>query len=189
MQCHTNILVPHVLRGQVVDQSMEDGRVRVNLKDDHKVVVQDILSETVDELDFRDKVIKISLGFDHLIVTTSTQCHIYSTSNWNTPHIFDLKDTVTLVMQCERHFLIMDNSTGIQLYTYEGRQICNPKYQGACCSLAQRILTSLDVAYPLKCTECEQCTAGCAQQAHFGSMVARFPERTILVICTLKPML
>lgn len=33
-------------------------------------------------------------------------------------------------MQCERHFLIMDNSTGIQLYTYEGRQICNPKFQG-----------------------------------------------------------
>jgi hypothetical protein len=40
------------------------------------------------------------------------------------------QDTVTLVLQCERHFLIMDNSSGIQLYTYEGRQICNPKSQG-----------------------------------------------------------
>ena len=38
-------------------------------------------------------------GFDHLIVATSTQCHIYSTGNWNTPHIFDLKDTVTLILQ------------------------------------------------------------------------------------------
>ena len=62
--------------------------------------VQDILSETVDELDFnREQVIKMSLGFDHLIVATSTQCHVYSTSNWNTPHIFDLKDTVTLILQ------------------------------------------------------------------------------------------
>ena len=38
-------------------------------------------------------------GFEHLIVATSTQCHIYSTGNWNTPHIFDLKDTVTLILQ------------------------------------------------------------------------------------------
>lgn len=131
--------------------------------------MQDIISETQDELDFRDKVVKISLGasvcrgnamaapghasiwhggaaasqqsepadaqparagFEHLIVATSTQCHIYSTSNWNTPHIFDLKDTVTLLQQCERCFLLMDNATGIQLFTYEGRQICNPKSQG-----------------------------------------------------------
>lgn len=42
--------------------SHEDGRVRVNLEDDHKVIVQDIVSETTDELEFRDKVIKISLG-------------------------------------------------------------------------------------------------------------------------------
>lgn len=28
-------------------------------------------------------------------------------------------------------FLLMNNSTGIQLFTYEGRQICNPKSQGA----------------------------------------------------------
>jgi intraflagellar transport protein 80 len=47
---------------QVVDVTCEDGRVRVNLEDDHRVVVQDMLSETVDELDFRDKVIKVSLG-------------------------------------------------------------------------------------------------------------------------------
>ena len=41
-------------------------------------------------------------GFEHLIVATSTQCHIYSTGNWNTPHIFDLKDTVTLILQVRR---------------------------------------------------------------------------------------
>lgn len=64
------------------------------------------------------RVIKTSLGYDHLVVCTSTQCHVYNTNNWNTPHIFDLKDTVTMILQCSRHFLIMDNSTGIQLYTY-----------------------------------------------------------------------
>lgn len=129
--------------GQVVDVSLEDGRVRAVLEDDHKIVVQDILSETTDDLDFRDKVIKISLGFDHLVVATSTQCHIYSTGNWNTPHIFDLKDTVTLILQCARHFLIMDNSTGMQLYTYEGRQLCNPKFQGLRTELLNSQMVSL----------------------------------------------
>ena len=47
---------------QVVDVSLEDGRVRANLQDERKIVVQDIVSETTDELDFRDKVIKASLG-------------------------------------------------------------------------------------------------------------------------------
>lgn len=32
--------------------------------------------------------------------------------------------------QAERHFLLLDNSTGIQVYTYDGRQICNPRFQG-----------------------------------------------------------
>ena len=41
---------------------MEDGRVRANMPDDRKIVVQDIVSETTDELEFRDKVIKTSLG-------------------------------------------------------------------------------------------------------------------------------
>lgn len=40
---------------QVVDVSLEDGHVRCCLEDDRKMVVQDILSETTDELEFRDK--------------------------------------------------------------------------------------------------------------------------------------
>uniref|UniRef100_A0A7S3R5J7 Intraflagellar transport protein 80 n=1 Tax=Dunaliella tertiolecta TaxID=3047 RepID=A0A7S3R5J7_DUNTE len=119
-----------VVFAQVVDVAQEDGRVQVTLEDEHKVVVVDLLSEITDELEFRDRVVKISLGFDHLIVATSTQCHVYSISNLSTPYIFDLKEPVTLVMQCERHFLIMDHSSGIQLYTYEGRQLCNPKFPG-----------------------------------------------------------
>ena len=40
--------------------------------------------------------------------------------------------------QCARHFLILDNSAGIQLYTYEGRQLCNPKFQGLRTELLNR---------------------------------------------------
>jgi hypothetical protein len=71
-------------------------------------------------------------GFNHLILATAAQCHIYDTRNFNTPHIFDLKDTVHLILQCERSFLTVDHFTGIQIYTYEGRHVCNPKFQGTC---------------------------------------------------------
>jgi len=129
--------------GQVVDLSLEDGHMRCCLEDDKRMVVQDILSETTDELEFRDKVVKTSLGFGHLVVCTSTQCHVYGTSHLNTPHIFDLKDTVTMILQCARHFLIMDNASGIQLYTYEGRQLCNPRFQGLRTELLNPQMVSL----------------------------------------------
>ncbi|KAG2494842.1 hypothetical protein HYH03_007082 [Edaphochlamys debaryana] len=136
-----------VVFGQVVDLALEDGKMQVTVVDEHRIVVNDILNENADELpEFRDRVIKVSLGYGYLIVATATQCHIYNTTNLGTPHIFDLKDTVTLLLQAERNFLLLDNSAGIQIYTYEGRQICNPRFQGLRTELlnAQMITISND---------------------------------------------
>lgn len=36
-----------------------------------------MLNDAVDILEFRDRVIKASLAFDHLVVATSLQCYIY----------------------------------------------------------------------------------------------------------------
>jgi intraflagellar transport protein 80 len=60
-------------------------------------------NEVIEELNFRDRVVKMSLGFNHLILTTSSQCHVYNTTHWNSPIIFDLKDTVNLIVQSERY--------------------------------------------------------------------------------------
>jgi len=116
--------------GEIISRQLEWRRITATLEENNHIRVRDVLSETVEELDFRDRIIKVALGFGHLIAATVTQCCIYNTNNWNTPHIFDLKDTVTLIVQCERAFLMVDNFTGIQLYSYEGRQTCNPKFQG-----------------------------------------------------------
>lgn len=56
------------------------------------IIVKDVLSDLEEQLDFSERVIKIALGYDHLIATTPVHCHVYSTQNWNTPTIFDLKD-------------------------------------------------------------------------------------------------
>ena len=44
--------------------------------------------------------------------------------------MLDVKDTVILVKQCQRYFLLVDCFTGLQLCTYEGRHLSNPKFQG-----------------------------------------------------------
>ncbi|XP_027398226.1 intraflagellar transport protein 80 homolog isoform X2 [Bos indicus x Bos taurus] len=95
-----------------------------------KTGVRNVLNDAVDLLEFRDRVIKASLNYAHLVVSTSLQCYVFSTKNWNTPLIFDLKEgTVSLILQAERHFLLVDGG-GIYLYSYEGRFLSSPKFPG-----------------------------------------------------------
>ncbi|XP_072330576.1 intraflagellar transport protein 80 homolog isoform X5 [Scyliorhinus torazame] len=95
-----------------------------------KTGVRNVLNDALDVLEFRDRVIKASLSYGHLVVATSLQCYVYSTKNWNTPLVFDLKEgTVSLILQAERHFLLLDGA-GIYLYSYEGRLISSPKFPG-----------------------------------------------------------
>ena len=51
----------------------------------------------------------MSLSHGHLGVVTTSQCYVYTTRNWNTPTIFDLKEgSVSLVVQTSRQFLIVE---------------------------------------------------------------------------------
>ncbi|XP_063476445.1 intraflagellar transport protein 80 homolog isoform X2 [Symphalangus syndactylus] len=95
-----------------------------------KTGVRNVLNDAVDLLEFRDRVIKASFNYAHLVVSTSLQCYVFSTKNWNTPIIFDLREgTVSLILQAERHFLLVDGSS-IYLHSYEGRFISSPKFPG-----------------------------------------------------------
>ena len=70
---------------------------------------------------------QVSLSHGHLVVATTSQCYVYTTKNWNTPIIFDLKEgSVSLIRQTSRQFLIVE-STAIFVYSYEVilRQICS----------------------------------------------------------------
>eukprot|EP01116_Phalansterium_solitarium_P006633 TRINITY_DN1896_c0_g1_i2.p1 TRINITY_DN1896_c0_g1~~TRINITY_DN1896_c0_g1_i2.p1 ORF type:complete len:595 (+),score=216.05 TRINITY_DN1896_c0_g1_i2:153-1937(+) len=119
-----------VVFGNIVERRCEWQNVLATLDENNHIHVQDVTSESVEELAFRDTVIKMSLGHGHLIVATSTQCHIFNILTWTQPIVFDLKDVVNLILQCEKHFLTVDNFTGIQVYNYEGRVIGNPKFGG-----------------------------------------------------------
>lgn len=116
---------------QVIDRVLAWNKIEVRLVDPRKIHVHDVMNETLEEIDFvRDCVIEMSFGFGFLIVCTATQCFIYNSQNWNTPHIFDLRATVNLIVQSECHFITVDNFNGIQVYSYEGKTISSPKFPG-----------------------------------------------------------
>jgi len=107
--------------------------VDVTLDERNQVVIYDVLNERKEEeLDFRDRVIDMSLGFGALVVTTNNQCMVYlqkEPPTWNPPHVEDLKEPPTLITQCPHHFALVD-SVGIHICSYEGRNMCTIKFAG-----------------------------------------------------------
>ncbi|XP_048460218.1 intraflagellar transport protein 80 homolog isoform X2 [Rhincodon typus] len=120
----------HVIFAHIIEQHWEWKNFEITLTKRRSMQVRNVLNDALDVLEFRDRIIKASLSHGHLVVVTSLQCYVYSTKNWNTPLIFDLKEgTVSLILQAERHFLLLDGA-GIYLYSYEGRLISSPKFPG-----------------------------------------------------------
>eukprot|EP00744_Colponema_vietnamica_P004654 GILI01006912.1.p1 GENE.GILI01006912.1~~GILI01006912.1.p1 ORF type:complete len:758 (-),score=200.90 GILI01006912.1:92-2365(-) len=119
-----------VVFAHLVDRQLSWKNIEVRLDENNKVHVQDVLNETNEELDFRDRVIDMSIGFGYLVVVTALQCHIYNVQSWGAPHILELKDIVHLIVQSERHFALVDLFNGIQIFNYEGRMLSSPKFPG-----------------------------------------------------------
>mmetsp|Transcript_26728 Transcript_26728/g.50656 ORF Transcript_26728/g.50656 Transcript_26728/m.50656 type:complete len:772 (+) Transcript_26728:27-2342(+) len=121
-----------VIFAQLVDRTLEYGNVTATLTDPKKIQISDVTSpNSFDELDFpRDRVVEFSLGHDHLVVATATQCFIYESPNYNTPQIFDLRNPVNLIVLAPKSFAVVDTVMGVTVYNYEGRQLSAPRFQG-----------------------------------------------------------
>jgi intraflagellar transport protein 80 len=112
----------HLMMGQLVDRVVHWRNYRCTLTDRRRIAVEDITKKTTEILEHRDTIIKVSIGFSHLIVATTTQCTVYPVERWTQPVQFDLRDAVVSIQQCERCFFIADCTLGVQVYSYEGRQ-------------------------------------------------------------------
>lgn len=44
--------------------------------------------------------------------------------------MFDVKDTIYLIVQGAKYFALIDASQNFNIYSYEGKLISAPKYQG-----------------------------------------------------------
>lgn len=120
-----------VLFGQVLGQRMSWRNFEVTVETKDSISVRDIRNNSVETLsDFRDPIVKISMAHGHLIVITAKQGLVYSSINWHTPVVIDLKGgLISFVMQSKKFICIIDTVHGIQLYSYEGRLVSSPKIQ------------------------------------------------------------
>lgn len=116
----------------ITDRSVQSGHLDAVLDETNRrntISVRNLREDTSEELDHRDRVIEMSLGHGHLVVSTTSQCYVYNTSSWTNPHVEDLKEPPTLILQCPYHFALVD-SQGINLYSYEGRAMSTVRYTG-----------------------------------------------------------
>ena len=119
-----------VVFGYLVDKKASWENVEIQLKEDNKIHVIDVIHEITEELEFKDRVINFSLGFGHLRATTTSQCFIYNVQNWQSPSRMDIREAAGLIVLGAKHFSLVDIINGIQVYNYEGKLMSNPKFSG-----------------------------------------------------------
>jgi intraflagellar transport protein 80 len=76
--------------------------------------------------------------------------------NWTSPFVFDIKDVVFLIVQGAKYFALIDASQNFNVYSYEGKLVSSPKYQGLRVeflnqrhiSLASDVLAVIDPSNP-----------------------------------------
>lgn len=119
-----------VLTAHIIDRKLEWNNFEATLIRRKAIEIKEIGTECREVLEIADRVVLLEFGFDHLVVITPSQCHIYSTLNWNTPAIFDLRSgSVSTVLLAEKHFLLVEWNL-ITLYNYQGRSLGTPKWKG-----------------------------------------------------------
>lgn len=99
----------HVFFAHIVERHVHYMNFTASVTERKIVTVRNVADDTLEQLELPERVIQLALKYTHLVATTPTQCYIYSTNNWNTPAIFDLKDgSVILLLLAEKfvHFYL-----------------------------------------------------------------------------------
>ena len=73
------------------------------VSDTNRVTVTDVFSGSSEDIDLRERVVDLALDHGHLVIATPTHCSVYNVNNWNTPHVFDLRGLVSLILLSERY--------------------------------------------------------------------------------------
>ena len=121
-----------VIFGYIVDRQMAYANFEAVLDENNKINVQDCLHELDEDLDFRERVVNMSMQFGYMVVCTTAQTYVYNVNsqNWTSPCIFDIKDSIYTIVQGVKYFALIDASQNFNIYNYDGKLMSSPKYQG-----------------------------------------------------------
>lgn len=64
------------------------------------------------------------------MICTTQQCCIYSLTNLYGPFIFDLKCITSDIILSSEIFAIVSATHGIMIYSFDGRLLSTPRYEG-----------------------------------------------------------
>jgi intraflagellar transport protein 80 len=68
----------YIVTAEIVDRSVQWQNYEVKYDENNKLIVTDFFNSTFEEIDFKDKLVDLKIGYNYIIVATSIQCHIYS---------------------------------------------------------------------------------------------------------------
>ncbi|KAF7629993.1 hypothetical protein Mgra_00009022 [Meloidogyne graminicola] len=119
------LLHAHIIEKRLIWEQIE--AIQINRR---TINIRDLTSEIIRErLETKDRIIRMEIGFNFLIVATSKQCYIFNSKNWNNPIVIDLNEgsgLISLIRLCEKCFLLVD-LISLQVLNYEGKILCNIK--------------------------------------------------------------
>ncbi|KAI4465027.1 outer segment 5 [Holotrichia oblita] len=98
----------HVIFAHIVDREVQYMNYTATVTERKTIIVRDALHDTLEVLELPERVIQLSLRYSHLVLTTPTQCYIYSASGqiqsfqWNTEEniLATIQDTHLVVWYC-----------------------------------------------------------------------------------------
>ena len=110
-----------VVFGEIIDRTVNWKNIEVRLDENNKLICTDFENDGFQEIDFKERLIDMKLGYDYLIVVTPNQCHIYNVENINSPYKFDIKEKVKMILMCPKYFALINENSTLNIYNYEGR--------------------------------------------------------------------
>ena len=127
-----------VVFGGIIDRTVVWKNIEVRLDENNKLIVTDYENDGFQEIDFNDRLIDMTLGYDYLIIVTPNQCHIYNVENINTPYKFDIKEKVKMILMCPKYFALINENSSLNIFNYEGHQLQTPQITGVRFSLLSK---------------------------------------------------
>ena len=75
----------HVIFAHVIEKRIEWKEFEATVTGRKSISVRNVSNEAWEKLEFRDRIIHVSLANNHLVVATTAQCYVYTTrvrSSW-----------------------------------------------------------------------------------------------------------
>ncbi|VVC31811.1 WD40/YVTN repeat-like-containing domain,WD40 repeat,WD40-repeat-containing domain [Cinara cedri] len=121
----------------LIERSVSEQNFNCLITSRKRMIVKDILNETKENLDFPERIIHVAMKYNHLIVTTCTQCFVYQMPNLNTPQIINLKDTNVFMINLTKKYFAVFSLNSVNIYTFDCKLVSSPKWPNMQCDVLQ----------------------------------------------------